>query len=67
MYKRQVERDVAAQFEHREGVAIDLDCAGRMKVRTGASYTCTGVTAKDESVTLKITGAGVSATYKLKR
>lgn len=49
-----VERDVAAQFEQREGVAIDLDCGDDMKVRPGATYTCTGRTADGESVTLKI-------------
>ncbi len=52
---RSVERDVAAQFEQREGVGIDLDCADDMTVDTGASYECTGVTADDEDVTLKIT------------
>jgi hypothetical protein len=52
---RAVERDVAAQFEQREGVAIDLDCADRMKVESGASYECTGTTADDEPVTLRIT------------
>jgi hypothetical protein len=50
-----VERDVAAQFEQREGVAIDLDCADDMSVESGASYECTGVTADDEPVTLGIT------------
>jgi hypothetical protein len=50
-----VERDVAAQFEQREGVAIELDCADGMKVNTNASYECSGTTADGESVTLKIT------------
>ena len=49
-----VERDVAAQFQQREGVAIDLDCGETMKVRSGATYTCKGRTADGESVTLKI-------------
>jgi hypothetical protein len=49
------ERDVAAQFEQREGVAIDLTCPGDMKVTAGATYTCTGETAAGESVTLKLT------------
>ena len=48
------ERDVAAQFEQREGVSIDLDCPGDMKVEAGASYTCTGRTADGESVTLRL-------------
>jgi len=49
------ERDVAAQFEQREGVAIDLTCPDDMKVRTGATYTCTGKTADGESVRLRLT------------
>jgi hypothetical protein len=48
------ERDVAAQFEQREGVSIDLDCPSDMKVKAGASYTCTGKTADGESVTLRL-------------
>jgi hypothetical protein len=50
-----VERDVAAQFEQREGVAIDLTCAEEMEVDEGDSYRCTGVTADGEDVTLQIT------------
>jgi hypothetical protein len=49
-----VERDVAAQFEQREGVSIDLDCADDMKVQKDATYECKGTTADGESVTLKI-------------
>jgi hypothetical protein len=49
------ERDVAAQFEQREGVAIDLNCPDDMEVRRGATYTCTGKTADGESVTLRLT------------
>jgi len=49
-----VERDVAAQFEEREGVAIDLSCAEEMAVDPGATYECSGVTADDEEVTLQI-------------
>jgi hypothetical protein len=49
-----VERDVAAQFEEREGVAIDLSCAEEMKVGSGATYECTGTTADGEDVTLQI-------------
>jgi uncharacterized membrane protein len=48
------EHDVAAQFEQREGVAIDLTCPKDMKVTTGATYTCTGKTADGESVTIKL-------------
>ena len=50
-----VERDVAAQFQQREGVKVDLTCADEMPVEKGKSYTCSGVTADDEPVTLKIT------------
>jgi hypothetical protein len=49
-----VERDVAAQFEEREGVAVELDCAEEMKVESGATYECTGTTADGEDVTLEI-------------
>jgi hypothetical protein len=48
------ERDVAAQFEQREGVAVDLDCPDDMEVRTGATYECNGKTADGESVTLRL-------------
>lgn len=49
-----VERDVAEQFQQREGVAVDLDCEQEMHVEPGATYECTGVTADDEQVTLRI-------------
>jgi hypothetical protein len=49
-----VERDVAAQFEEREGVALDLDCTEEMAVDQGATYECTGVTDQGEEVTLQI-------------
>jgi len=49
-----VERDVAAQFEQLEGVAIDLSCPDEMKVESGAEYTCTGTTADGEEVELAI-------------
>jgi hypothetical protein len=48
------ERDVAAQFEEREGVAIELDCPDDMEVIAGATYTCRGKTADGESVTLRL-------------
>jgi hypothetical protein len=50
-----VERDVAAQFEEREGVPIDLTCDEEMRVEKGQTYQCTGVTADGEEVTLEIT------------
>jgi hypothetical protein len=49
-----VERDVAAQFQQREGVGIQLTCADTMKVRKGATYTCTGKTEQGEDVKLQI-------------
>ena len=49
-----VERDVAAQFEQREGVPVDLRCAQEMLVEEGATYECSGSTADDEEVTLRI-------------
>jgi hypothetical protein len=50
-----VERDVAAQFEEEYDVSIELTCRDQMRVETGATYRCTGVTAADEEVTLQIT------------
>lgn len=49
-----VERDVAVQFEQREGVAVDLECAEEMPVERGARYECTGMTADDEQITLQL-------------
>jgi uncharacterized protein DUF4333 len=42
-------------------VAIDLTCPGDMKVRAGATYTCTGTTAEGESVTLRLAITDVKA------
>jgi hypothetical protein len=49
-----VERDVAAQFQEREGVGIDLDCPADMEVSAGATYECSGTTENGEDVTLQI-------------
>ena len=49
-----VERDVAAQFEQLEGVAIDLRCPEEMTIESGAEYRCTGTTAAGEEVELAI-------------
>jgi len=49
-----VERDVAAQFEEREGVAVELTCEDEMMVDSGSTYECTGTTADDEDLTLQI-------------
>jgi uncharacterized protein DUF4333 len=53
-----VERDVATQYEEREGTALELSCDEEMDVEDGASYTCTGTTADGEQlpVTIRITG-----------
>jgi hypothetical protein len=56
------ERDVAAQFEQREGVAVDLTCPDDMKIRAGATYECRGKTADGESVTLRLTITDVKST-----
>ena len=49
-----VESAVAAQFEEREGVALDLECGRRMIVRPGADYECEGTTADGEEVEILI-------------
>jgi hypothetical protein len=49
-----VERDVAAQFQEREGVAVQLDCPDDMEVAANATYECTGTTDRQEQVTLQI-------------
>ncbi len=49
-----VESAVAAQFEEREGVALDLECGRRMIVRPGADYECEGTTADGEEIEILI-------------
>jgi hypothetical protein len=49
-----VQRDVAAQFEQREGVAVALNCPETMEVNANATYECSGTTVDGESVTLQI-------------
>lgn len=49
-----VERDVAAQFEIREGISVELSCAEEMAVDRGATYRCSGTTADGEEITLRI-------------
>jgi hypothetical protein len=58
-----VQRDVAEQFEQREGVPLDLRCSDRMTVETGRSYECEGTTADGEPITITITIAGEDASY----
>lgn len=59
-----VERDVAAQFQAEQGVAVTLTCDSRMPLVTGATYSCRGTTAQGEQVTLtiRVTDA-TAATY----
>ena len=58
-----VERDVAEQFQEREGVALDLRCDEDMTVEDGRSYQCVGTTADDEDVTVTITITGLDGDY----
>ena len=59
-----VERDVAQQFQQREGVGIQLSCPRDMAVDQGATYQCTGTTDRGEQVTVQITITGEDpATY----
>jgi hypothetical protein len=64
-----VQRDVAAQFQQREGVAVTLVCPQEMAVITGGSYRCTGTTAEGETVPVRIvvtTTAPVAYTWTLR-
>ena len=49
-----VERDVAGQFQQREGVAVTLSCPDDMPLVAGGSYRCTGTTATGERVPIRI-------------
>jgi hypothetical protein len=49
-----VERDVAGQFQQREGVAVTLSCPEEMALVAGGSYRCTGTTATGERVPIRI-------------
>jgi hypothetical protein len=50
-----VEESVSAQFEDREGVAVELVCDPQMHVRSDARYRCAGVTADGESLEIELT------------
>jgi hypothetical protein len=50
----QVERDVAAEYEEREGVSLDLACPEDMPPESGGVYTCEGTTADGESVDVEV-------------
>ena len=50
----QVQREVAAQYEAREGVALDLSCPDEMPVESGGVFACRGTTAQREDVYVEI-------------
>lgn len=52
---REVERDVATQFEERYDVAVEVDCPPGMEVAEGRDYECDAETADREDLTLVIT------------
>jgi hypothetical protein len=58
-----VQRDVAEQFQQREGVAVDVRCGDDMTVVAGRSYECTGTTADGEKVTITIAITDEDASY----
>jgi hypothetical protein len=58
-----VQRDVAAQFEQREGVALDLSCDQQMTVEDGKTYECDGTTADGDPVTITIAIEGTDGDY----
>jgi hypothetical protein len=58
-----VQRDVAEQFQQREGVAVDLRCGDDMTVEAGRSYECSGTTADGEPVTITIDITDEDANY----
>ncbi|MCA0145547.1 DUF4333 domain-containing protein [Blastococcus sp. LR1] len=49
-----VERDIAAEYEERRNVALDLDCPRDMPVASGEGYSCRGVTAEGEQISVWI-------------
>lgn len=49
-----VERDVAALFEERYQIALDLSCPDDMKVASGEVYRCSGSTPHGEQVEIEI-------------
>jgi Domain of unknown function (DUF4333) len=50
----EVERDVAADHEEREGVALDLDCPDDMPMESGGVFPCRGTTPAGEDVYVEI-------------
>jgi hypothetical protein len=60
---RAVQRDVATQFQQREGVALHLRCADQMTVEQGRTYSCDGSTADGQQVRITITITGRDGEY----
>jgi hypothetical protein len=58
-----VEEAVSAQFEQREGVALDLVCDRVMLLEPDARYPCAGVTADGEEVEIEVTVTDASGAY----
>jgi len=58
-----VQRDVAEQFQEREGVAVQLRCGDDMTVEAGSTYECSGTTADGEAVTIEIAITDEDANY----
>jgi hypothetical protein len=58
-----VEAAVSLQFEQREGVAVNLACAGRMVVAAGATYPCDGATADGEEIQIEVRLTDDSGAY----
>ncbi|WP_138757794.1 DUF4333 domain-containing protein [Modestobacter altitudinis] len=58
-----VQRDVAAQYEQREGVALELSCDQTMTVEDGRTYECDGTTADGDPVTITLTLSGTDGDY----
>jgi Domain of unknown function (DUF4333)/Collagen triple helix repeat (20 copies) len=58
-----VERDVAAQYEQREGVRLDLSCDEDMNVRPGSTYQCDGRTGDGHDVTITIEVTSTDGDY----
>ena len=52
---RAVQREVSAQYEQREGVALDVSCDEEMTVEEGSTYQCEGTTADGDDVPITIT------------
>jgi hypothetical protein len=50
----EVEREVAAEYEGREGVAVELSCPDEMSMESGGVFPCRGTTEAGEDVYVEI-------------